>query len=157
MLKINRLKTISIWLFLLLGSAQASAQQRGSNVCHIVIDGKIIPIFGDLSSVKKVIPFHEDIDYINGSKAAYYYDANIVKTKSYVLTPQVVIIANRNGTRKIVKQSVNYLWERSKKDGPITKRSLNEIIKVIKSHCPFLDDVSMDMGTEKCTIFLWKV
>jgi hypothetical protein len=74
-LKKKALRIISIWLVLLLGCAQLRAQQRGSNICHIVIDDHAIPIFGNLGNAKNMIPLHQDVNYIDESKLTYYYVA----------------------------------------------------------------------------------
>jgi hypothetical protein len=150
MLKKKLPRRFNLSLLLLLFGAVASAQETiKKEGCYILAEKKHIPLFTNLTKLRKNITVYKDIENLNKSLFLYGYDEKISKINAYTITPQILFFVD-TGSNQIVRCNVEYSIERSIKDGDILKADLYKFLAIIKNQTvPFLQlPLNPDFGFE---------
>lgn len=145
MLKRNSQRLFSLsTIICLVGSCSVENEQLNC----IYMNSKDLPLFLPFPQITDSIFLARDIEYLDHSKNAYYYDGEIFTVDRNKYTPQLVFITDTS-SNKILRQSINYLVEHSLSTGHFTKQSVKDILSVLKQKkLPFLEyDPKADLGS----------
>jgi hypothetical protein len=120
------------------GSSCFSQTDKTSN-CYILAAGKKIPLFSQLSDIRKKLLVSRDIEYLDTLIFLYSYNEKIEKIENILITPQIAFFVDTS-TKQTIKEELYYSFERERTGGNITKTDLKKIFEIIRNQSvPFLE------------------